>query len=97
MLLLVMLKGLAANFSLRITSVARGRWAAHKAVTLRRRTYVELSALDDRTLHDIGLNRSMVMSAATEVAQTRLAAKKQSGAMLSHQSPLSVGQVASTG
>jgi len=45
-------------------------WTMSAAVTAlnatakRRQTYLSLSALDDRTLHDIGLNRSMLMSMA---------------------------------
>ena len=45
-------------------------WTMSAAVTAlnatakRRQTYLSLSALDDRTLNDIGLNRSMLMSMA---------------------------------
>ena len=35
------------------------------------KTVLELSKLDDRTLRDIGLNRSVIMSAAQELADGR--------------------------
>lgn len=35
----------------------------------RRRTYASLSSLDDRTLQDIGLNRSMIMSIAFQAVR----------------------------
>jgi uncharacterized protein YjiS (DUF1127 family) len=39
------------------------RWAAAVAAArARRRTYQVLSSLDDRTLHDIGLTRTMLLS-----------------------------------
>jgi uncharacterized protein YjiS (DUF1127 family) len=38
--------------------------AALRAVAQQRRTYGSLSALDDRTLKDIGLNRTMLMGVA---------------------------------
>jgi uncharacterized protein YjiS (DUF1127 family) len=38
--------------------------AAVRAVVQQRRTYGSLSALDDRTLKDIGLNRTMLMGVA---------------------------------
>ena len=57
-----------ARGAARLTDVvASAMSAAAKALNAtakRRDTYLSLSTLDDRTLHDIGLNRSMLMSVA---------------------------------
>ena len=68
MLTLLTFRTLAADCLHPVRSLTVRYWAAQKAAIQRRRTFLALSALDDRTLHDIGLNRSMVMSAATGTA-----------------------------
>jgi uncharacterized protein YjiS (DUF1127 family) len=57
-----------ARGAARLTDLIAWRMSAAvtalNATAKRRQTYLSLSALDDRTLHDIGLNRSMLMSMA---------------------------------
>jgi uncharacterized protein YjiS (DUF1127 family) len=44
--------------------------AAVAAARQRRRTYRSLSSLDDRTLHDIGLDRTMLLSISVHGVRT---------------------------
>jgi uncharacterized protein YjiS (DUF1127 family) len=54
----------AARLTDRIAWAMSAAATALNATAKRRDTYLSLSTLDDRTLHDIGLNRSMLMSVA---------------------------------
>ena len=60
-----------AKLSVGRNSAVSSLWAAHAAAVRRQRTYVALSALDDRALRDVGLNRSMVMSVAAASRSTQ--------------------------
>lgn len=56
----------------RITSVAAGCACAAVAMKKRRQTYKALSSLDDRTLQDIGLNRTMLIRGSyTDIRRLR--------------------------
>jgi uncharacterized protein YjiS (DUF1127 family) len=60
-----------------IVSALAGCATAAADIRRRRHTYRSLSALDDRTLRDIGLNRTMLASvAATGVSSARDAAPR---------------------
>lgn len=50
-----------------LRSALAGRYAKYKVY---RNTMNELSALTDRDLADLGINRSMISSIATEAAET---------------------------
>ena len=54
----------AARLTDRIAWAMSAAATALNATAKRRDTYLSLSTLDDRTLHDIGLDRSMLMSVA---------------------------------
>ena len=47
-----------------LEALTRSAWSLYLARRLRRRTFTALSALSDRTLADIGLNRSEIASIA---------------------------------
>jgi hypothetical protein len=53
-------------------------------VLRRRQTYGSLSELDDRALHDIGLNRSMLMSVAIHGIRTARDAEPMAKAFDAH-------------
>lgn len=64
MVTLVSLTYLSSRFA-RWSAASLSRCLARSAARVRqRRTCLALSALDDRALHDIGLDRSMAMSVA---------------------------------
>ena len=71
MLILSVAKQIAKACLGRANSAVFSLWAAHAAAVRRQRTYVALSALDDRALRDLGLNRSMVMSVAAASRSTQ--------------------------
>ncbi|MGZ8272885.1 MAG: DUF1127 domain-containing protein [Burkholderiaceae bacterium] len=50
-----------------IVASARGAVAAWQRGRQRRATYLALRGLDDRTLHDLGLSRSEILSVAMDV------------------------------
>ena len=52
----------AGGVARRLEALARSAWSHYLARRVRRRTFTALSALSDRTLADIGLNRSEIAS-----------------------------------
>ena len=52
----------AGSVTRRLETLIRRAWSRYRARRLRRRTFTALSALSDRTLADIGLNRSEIAS-----------------------------------
>ena len=61
----------AARLTDRIVWAMSAAATALNATAKRRDTYLSLSTLDDRTLHDIGLDRSMLMSVAVQASLLR--------------------------
>ena len=52
----------AGSVARRLEALIRSAWSHYLARRLKRRTFTALSALSDRTLADIGLNRSEIES-----------------------------------
>ena len=61
----------AAQTGRRVLRFLRGLFGPSSRDQRIGKTVLELSKLDDRTLRDIGLNRSVIMSAAQELADGR--------------------------
>ena len=55
----------------RVVGWGHGRWEAHRQQRRYQNTVRALSVLDDRTLHDIGLERSEITSYATRGGEGR--------------------------
>ncbi|MBN9260123.1 MAG: DUF1127 domain-containing protein [Hyphomicrobium sp.] len=55
----------------RVVGWGHDRWEAHRQQRRYRNTVRALSVLDDRTLHDIGLERSEITSYATRGGEGR--------------------------
>ena len=67
-----------------IASTATSCGTSLMTVLRRRQTYGSLSELDDRALHDIGLNRSMLMSVAIHGIRTARDAEPMAKAFDAH-------------
>ncbi len=60
----------------RLTGWGRERWESHRQRRRYWRTVQALSGLDDRSLHDIGLERSEITSYATRGGEDRHPARR---------------------
>ena len=59
------------SLSARLSGWGRERWAAFQTKRRHRRTIRTLYGLDDRTLHDIGIDRSEITSYAARGGEDR--------------------------
>ena len=64
------------TLSSRLTGWGRGRWQAYLARRRYLKTVRTLSGLDNRTLHDIGLERSEITSYAARGGEDRHPARR---------------------
>jgi uncharacterized protein YjiS (DUF1127 family) len=62
----------SAGSSTGISAAAKAAWAKWRKRAATRRTIAELSALDDRTLVDIGIHRSEILSVGWGIGFDRI-------------------------